>query len=154
MATIKPGTPFRKTPRDFKHAYAVNLAVEEGFSVGTFSPVSRGPRGNWLTVTGNGMVDVAMYYTDSMVTDDPGDRAKHFKNVVDILDGRASFKQLQCIAVKARLNDSDIEAKVMELVGNNQASAEQVDEAISRIENTVAAAGGVLGGRNLLTDLI
>lgn len=153
MAQIKQGVPFKKTPRDFKFAYAVNLAVEEGFSTGTFSPMSRNIRGNWLVVTGNGMVDVAMYYTDEMVGDDPGDRAKHFKNVVDILDGRASFKQLQCIATKARLDDNDLAKKVMEMVGSNQSST-NVDEAISRLENVVAGAGGTLGGRNMLTDLL
>jgi len=154
MAQIKQGEPFKKTPRDFKFAYAVNLAVEDGFNTGTFSPMSRNIRGNWTVVTGNGMVDVAMYFTDKVVSDDPGDRAVHFANVVNILDGRASFKQLQCIATKARLDDSDVAKKVMEMVGNNQASGDQVDEAISRLENVVAGAGGTLGGKNVLAGLI
>ena len=154
MAQIKQGVPFIKTPRDFKYAYAVNLAVEENFSTGTFSPMSRNVKGNWTVVTGNGMVDVAMYYTNEMVTDALDNRAKHFKNVVDILDGRASFKQLQCIATKARLDDSEVAKIVMDMVGSNQFSTNQVDEAISRLENAVAGAGGSLGGKNALAGLI
>ena len=139
----KSATPVR-TPRDFKYAYAVNLAVEEKFSFGTFNPVPRDKIGNWTSVVGNGMVDVAMYYTDDQVTDDPGNRSKHFTDVIDMIDGRKSFKQTQSIAVKAKINDAETERIVMEMIGN-RASMTEVNAALVEVENRVASAGGRLG---------
>ena len=146
MATLtatKSATPPR-TPRDFKYAYAVNLAVEEKQSFGTFNPVPRDKYGNWTCVVGNGMVDVAMYYTDKQVTDNHGERSKHFTDIIDMIDGRKSFKQTESIAVKARTNDAETERIVMEMIGN-RATIQQVNEAVAEVENRVAAAGGRLG---------
>ena len=143
LASTKSATPIR-TPRDFKYAYAVNLAVEEKFSFGTFNPVPRDKLGNWTSVVGNGMVDVAMYFTDEQVTDDAGNRSKHFTDVIDMIDGRKSFKQTQSIAVKAKINDAETERIVMEMIGN-RASMAEVNDALTKVENTVAAAGGRLG---------
>jgi len=95
----------------FKYAYSVNIDVEKGQDFGTFNSITRDKNGYFLSIHGAGMARVATYFTDNQVTDDPSDRLKHFKKVMDIIDGRKSERQLGVRVRQATMMDDERQLK-------------------------------------------
>ena len=140
---VTKSTPI-KSPREFKFAYLVNIAVEKGFSVGTFTRIPRirskvSGIESFERPHGMGLADVVEYYTDNQVTDDPKNRSDHFAIVMALHTKQKTFKQLGAIVVSANQNDAAVEKAVMDAIRSG-GSESDIEMAILKI-NEASAAG-------------
>lgn len=139
ISAVRKATAPNRLPRDFKFAYLVNVAVEKGFEYGTFTPLQKsGKQGSFIKPHGMGLADVVEYYTDERVTDDPANRAMHYKKVVLILEGKLSFRQASAIAIPSSQDDDAVEEAVRQIMGAG-GTTEDMEHAVDRINNAVAS---------------
>ena len=128
-----------KMAHNFKYGYAVNIDVEKGQDFGTFNVLTRvatrDGTGVFHAIQGSGFTKVVTYFTDEMVTDDPGDRLRHFTNVMDIVEGRKSNKALGVLVRQASLEDDEKALRnVLESFGRDGVSADKVNLATEIIQ--------------------